>query len=1126
MARILLPSSSGATPVEVLPESRAPRQGAQSIPTAQTFGQRPAIQEAPGIRIPHQDVSSGLKDLGRAVQGIGSKLADFAEHDRRDQEQREQFDRQTDWMAFQTAIDRNYEQAGQQAIDDNNGAPGFANDQLNQFDVSANDFMQSLGPTARPEDVRRWQTKLDQKRYSLEGASVDFQRTQQDTYYLTRLQNQLDQTLINVNSHPDSYGTYSTELWETVKSSGLSATAKRAFFEKVPSLILGASVKSLQDQNRYEEALQLLQDYQDASYAIGNHTDGNHPIVQAMQKTGIKIGDEHWLDMLEQYRPDLAEAHKDDEQSQLALRDNPELVSELLASNAEQAGAVLRENGISPTPANLLIANIFGVDADHGALAILSQPDETPLSTVLTAEQYQEGKDAYQGRDVGWLKEQSAMLMHGPASDGKLNAESRFLVGPQAILKLRDDTIKSQQTFFNSVGNQRFGQYQLAIADDPLNVTRDQIRSDASLKPSQKATLLDSLASHQRAAQKLQGQVDLVANSPGLLDPTIKANRDAVDVSFAAQAQHLARSAEQDDTQLDPEQLLQLGTSITNQTGIAPASLVSNVRVGLLSGDPQQFAQSSALAAELYKASPTAFMSQSNAKFLADAATDWDLYLNYYRLSPAQATQILMPIYDPANAKDEEILASRAAQAVKDMTAQTAFDDFNKYALHHNEGWVSWAYHKLPFTGSAFQIGGEALGDRSGEVAEQDAFLSDYTRLYKANFVAAKGNEDLAKARASAQLLRLWGPTELGPPGATIIRNPIELSYPQIAPEFLRAAMVDQVEQSFGFDQPDPDKVFLLASPQTRQDLATGNEPEYLLFVRRTDKVTGQEFMDTLPGNNTFRPPAKDSDEWRRILTPEQYQQFVKSPEETFREGQFEQLQGFRGMSREDFLVTDTHNASQIKDVLQDIADGLETRANPNFYKLGRGLPPLEQVAYQLPRVDLVSVLNGSVSKEQLREDLSQPFHKGNSVADKIIRIESGGRANSKNPRSSATGAGQFISSTWTRMLRQYRPDLAKGRSKAEILALRNNPQLSKEMVQHYIQENTATLRRNHLDTSPGNLYLAHFLGPQGAVAVLKASPLTPLRAVLSTNVMKANTHLRGKNVAFIKRWAANKMKL
>ena len=60
-------------------------------------------------------------------------------------------------------------------------------------------------------------------------------------------------------------------------------------------------------------------------------------------------------------------------------------------------------------------------------------------------------------------------------------------------------------------------------------------------------------------------------------------------------------------------------------------------------------------------------------------------------------------------------------------------------------------------------------------------------------------------------------------------------------------------------------------------------------------------------------------------------------------------------------------------------------------------------------------------------------------LTNRIIHVESGGSARAKNPLSSATGLGQFISSTWIRMMNTYRPDLARtlSQSRAACPALR-----------------------------------------------------------------------------------------
>jgi hypothetical protein len=134
-------------------------------------------------------------------------------------------------------------------------------------------------------------------------------------------------------------------------------------------------------------------------------------------------------------------------------------------------------------------------------------------------------------------------------------------------------------------------------------------------------------------------------------------------------------------------------------------------------------------------------------------------------------------------------------------------------------------------------------------------------------------------------------------------------------------------------------------------------------------------------------------------------------------------------------------------------------------------------------------------------------------VTSRIIGAESGGNANARNPRSSAGGAGQFIDATWLTTLKKHRPDLAAGRSDAELLRLKFDPALSREMTQAYAGENQGFLRQRGIDPNEGNTYLAHFAGPAGAAA-LHASPQAAVEATLGQRAVAANPFLRGKTGA------------
>lgn len=146
------------------------------------------------------------------------------------------------------------------------------------------------------------------------------------------------------------------------------------------------------------------------------------------------------------------------------------------------------------------------------------------------------------------------------------------------------------------------------------------------------------------------------------------------------------------------------------------------------------------------------------------------------------------------------------------------------------------------------------------------------------------------------------------------------------------------------------------------------------------------------------------------------------------------------------------------------------------------------------------------------------------ALVDSIIGAESGGNPNAQNPNSSAGGLGQFIDSTWLAMLKQERPDLVEGRSPQELLALKSDPALSRQMTEAYAAQNGKILTGAGFEANPGNTYLAHFAGPQGAVKVLSADPATPVAAVLGEAAVKANPFLRGMTAADLQAWAGRKM--
>lgn len=129
--------------------------------------------------------------------------------------------------------------------------------------------------------------------------------------------------------------------------------------------------------------------------------------------------------------------------------------------------------------------------------------------------------------------------------------------------------------------------------------------------------------------------------------------------------------------------------------------------------------------------------------------------------------------------------------------------------------------------------------------------------------------------------------------------------------------------------------------------------------------------------------------------------------------------------------------------------------------------------------------------------------------ATRIMGAEnSTGDPAAKNPRSSAAGNGQFIDSTWLRMMRANRPDLTEGKTPDQIIAMKSDPALSAQMTTAYAVENGVGLASAGQPVTATTLALAHRFGLGDAEKILGSAPSTPLSQVLSSQVLRANPGL------------------
>lgn len=152
----------------------------------------------------------------------------------------------------------------------------------------------------------------------------------------------------------------------------------------------------------------------------------------------------------------------------------------------------------------------------------------------------------------------------------------------------------------------------------------------------------------------------------------------------------------------------------------------------------------------------------------------------------------------------------------------------------------------------------------------------------------------------------------------------------------------------------------------------------------------------------------------------------------------------------------------------------------------------------------------------------STPPYQTGDIVDAIDEAEGRG----KNPRSSAEGVGNFIDSTWLSVVRKHRPELVEGKSPEQILALRSDPVLGKEMIEAYAEDNKAFLQSKGISVGAREISLAHFTGPQGALKALVASLDDKVVDVLGAAVVAANPFLKDWNIKQLLEWAGERVGL
>lgn len=121
--------------------------------------------------------------------------------------------------------------------------------------------------------------------------------------------------------------------------------------------------------------------------------------------------------------------------------------------------------------------------------------------------------------------------------------------------------------------------------------------------------------------------------------------------------------------------------------------------------------------------------------------------------------------------------------------------------------------------------------------------------------------------------------------------------------------------------------------------------------------------------------------------------------------------------------------------------------------------------------------------------------------------FESGNNPTAVNPQSGAAGQFQFMPQTWAEV-RAKHPDLQLPETPTQA-----TPQQQAAAEARFRDSNAQTLQAAGIPPTPGNLYLAHRTGAQGAQTLLKADPNAPMASVVPQSWIAQNPDMQGKTV-------------
>jgi hypothetical protein len=159
------------------------------------------------------------------------------------------------------------------------------------------------------------------------------------------------------------------------------------------------------------------------------------------------------------------------------------------------------------------------------------------------------------------------------------------------------------------------------------------------------------------------------------------------------------------------------------------------------------------------------------------------------------------------------------------------------------------------------------------------------------------------------------------------------------------------------------------------------------------------------------------------------------------------------------------------------------------------------------------------VKSQTEKPSASAPVKIPPGTLEAIKEAESAGDPFAKNDNSTAAGLYQFTDQTWKSIMQQA-PDLGL----TEDGRVSGNTAQQEKAMKWFTEQNIRKLKREGVAVNLDNIYAAHFLGVDKAVAVLKAPADTKLKTILSTKEMADNDFKKSMRVKDFKNWLKDRL--